>query len=110
MNQHLATAQFFYRENQASDRAAVADADASDGVQIAHQTALVDGRQGGRTMCRRSGYAFHSGTAYQFTAWLRIDFSLLRQARRCYRAQADYRCQADQRHVRSASYIELPTS
>jgi len=41
-------------------------------------TALVDGRQGGRTMCRRSGYAFHSGTAYQFTAWLRIDFSLLR--------------------------------
>ena len=42
MDQHLPAAQFFDRKNQPRHRAPVADADAPNGIQVAHQAALID--------------------------------------------------------------------
>ncbi len=58
VDQYLPAAQFFDGKYQTRHTAAVADADAADGVQVAHETALVDGGQGGWTVCR--GQALHS--------------------------------------------------
>jgi hypothetical protein len=43
MDQYLAAAQFLNRKYQPRHRAAIADADTSDGVQITHEAAPVDG-------------------------------------------------------------------
>src|SRR5258706_11125630 len=47
MNQHLPAAQLFDGKHQPSHRAAVADPDTADGIEVAHQAAWVDGGRGG---------------------------------------------------------------